>query len=512
MSMTEKAREVVLPAMSECSTQVGDDSPGSMSLPIDPVDATPGRYPKGKTLWRSPVWYALAVMACDFVPKVMTLVPQVVLCTDQFGEHAYWYNTASQVLQSLLSAPAIAYAGYLSQPHRWGRKAVAMYLVLMSSISMGVLLVTEDAYTILGFQLLLAILGAPSMNLGLITVMTAWVTDWCKAEDKLKYFAVLQGSLFGMMAVAPMVTNAIRQTTDLHGLFFAANLLKLSGPFFLVFLFPSFGSLEPLTPASLRRMFTASNLDNIPEGDEEAAPSTTKKTMREVVRALKHLYDHHFWETGVYLILNFSDMAVQDIIATFLQKERGMTEAQLGGVIALMGACGFFFQTIGVPVAARFDVNMKALLTVSTVATILHFLSYAVFTQASWLVASTPLGSFGAVALIAAQTLISGVDKEGRHKDQGTLFGTLSGLRMVASCTGPIITAALASNWQTFDPPFNFAGISFAVLVVVTLPALAMALVLQCDRRRTEAFDSSFLTEANERNADSGVSLQGSRV
>eukprot|EP00929_Paragymnodinium_shiwhaense_P093987 TRINITY_DN5433_c0_g2_i3.p1 TRINITY_DN5433_c0_g2~~TRINITY_DN5433_c0_g2_i3.p1 ORF type:complete len:255 (-),score=52.24 TRINITY_DN5433_c0_g2_i3:648-1412(-) len=254
-------------------------------------------------------------------------------------------------------------------------------------------------------------------------------------------------------------------------------------------------------------MFTASNLDDIPEGEEAEAPSMTKKTMREFVRAMKHLYDHHFWETGVYVILNFSDNAVQDIVMTFLQKERELSEAQLGSVIALMGACGFVFQTIGVPMAARCNVRMSTLLTVSTVATLLHFAAYAFITQAGWILAATPLGSFGYVAMIAAQTLISGVDKEGRHKDQGTLLGTLSGLKMVASCTGPIITAALASNWQTFDRPFNFAGVSFAVLVVVTLPALGMALVLQCSRKKTEAVDSSLLPES-----DSCGSLQGSRV
>lgn len=437
-------------------------------------------------LFVSPMWYGIFANLFETGPKGMTLALTSKLFKEQFGDNAYWLTTGSMILQAILSVPGIALAGYLSQPHRFGRKAVMLYLCLISTLINAVPAMTSNAYIILYVQTAGALVGCDKMNSGMFITVISWCTDWCRPKDKALYFAIFQGCLFGTVSISPHIPAFVGiPSSHQHTVFLLSAVTKILGPLFIIGIFPRSvpGASGPPSPSAMHRRFSMSptNTAPTPEPENNSDEHGSKKTLRHVGKSLKYIFGTHFVATMVYILINFCDSAVQDSVALFLMKERHLSVDDLNMLITIIGLGGFGLQTIGVPIFAKCGMSPQVLLVIGVVAMVGHFAIYAWIPDKEYLIALEPLGSLGYVAVIAAMAIVSGASEEEEiPRDQGTLLGVLSGLKLLASCVGPLLLAGLTTNWQQLPAPFNWAGVGFALLAAIMLIACAMAFQLWC--------------------------------
>jgi len=116
-----------------------------------------------------------------------------------------------------------------------------------------------------------------------------------------------------------------------------------------------------------------------------------------------------------------------------------------------------------------------------------HFGIYAFVANKIVILALEPIGAVGYVASIAIMAIISGTSESAGPKDQGTLLGTLNGLKMLASVVGPFLLAAFNTNYKTFPAPLNWPGVGFAFLAIVMVPAFIMSGTLLVRARASRA-------------------------
>jgi len=428
---------------------------------------------------RSPLWYGIVALVLDLLPKGMTAIVQLTLYKEQFGNEVYWISTGSQIVQSLLGAPALAWLGYLSQPQRLGRRHVILLSIVASTVSTAVPALTKNAYIIISTQTLLALVGAGQMSSGLSSVISAWTTDWCPPFEKAKYFGITQGAMFGTFAVAPLLGGALQWLTGLD-IFVAAFALKLLGPLYVLLLFPRdlVRGTEALTPTNMQQ---ASSM-----ASGQRSSFMVCKAMKQTMAAIKFLWSHHFAVSCCYMMINFTDAAVQDTIMLFLVKERHFKQHQVSLVIAVIGIAGCGIQCLGFPAAQKIGIPMEPLLLLSIVCMVAHFAFYSFVTDPMMIIFLEPIGAFGYVATVASMAITSGLGPStaADAHDQGTLLGVLGGLRMIASCVGPLLIASLNTYWQSFPYPFHWAGVGFGCQALIMLPAVMLSAKLSLKARR----------------------------
>lgn len=443
----------------------------------------------------SPIWYGVIALALELLPFGITMPGLTKLKTDQFGADAYWIVTGSMVLQSLLSFPALAVCGYLSQPHRYGRKTILLWLSCLSTVACIIPALTLNAYIIVASQTLLACFAVGQGSSGIFTVMSAWATDWCKPEDKMTYFGILMGCLFGTISIAPLVPKLFHIEEE-QALFQFGALVKLASPVFIAVVFPkNTPVLGDLPEASLARRFSASprflNAERGQAAQREAAlvdGEPTKTPCKNISAALKYLLKESGAPTMIYIMINFSDAAVQDSIGIFLMKERHFTQDDFAVLMSMIGISGFAAQAVFVPLMNKCGVDPRTVLMPAVFAMVVHFGCYAFLDSKSLLIGLEPIGAFGYVAVISTQSLISGSLSDGvLPRDQGTLLGTLNGLKMLASCVGPFVLAGATSTWKSLPAPLNFAGVGFAFLSIFMVFAFLLSIALRCQKRSVVA-------------------------
>mmetsp|Transcript_53664 Transcript_53664/g.106819 ORF Transcript_53664/g.106819 Transcript_53664/m.106819 type:complete len:237 (-) Transcript_53664:394-1104(-) len=220
---------------------------------------------------------------------------------------------------------------------------------------------------------------------------------------------------------------------------------------------------------------------------DDTFKSRVRKALSHITKALRFLLSKRFAATFCYVAINFADSAVQDIVLLFLKKERHFGPMEVSAIIAMIGGAGCVIQCFGVPAADMIRIRTESMLFVGVVCMAAHFAIYAWVTSAIMIVILEPIGSMGYVATVASMALVSGVDASdaAEARDQGTLLGVLSGLRMIASCVGPLLVAGLSTNWQTLPRPFNWPGVSFATLSVLMIPAVVLSAKLLIDARHS---------------------------
>lgn len=428
----------------------------------------------------SPIWYGIFAVIFVLGPSTMTMSLTQKLYTDQFGQDAYWLTTLGQIGCSLLCTPGQAYYGYLSQPHRWGRKRVLLFVSLLGLIPTASLIVTTNAYYNLSIKLAVACLGADSNGGGLLLVLLAWTTDWCKPDDKAKYFSILVGCLFGTVAFTPFVPKIVGIHTP-HSIFVLSAGASLASLACVALVFPkAVPGLEDATPTMASRQFSMSG--GFAQGAASAPPEqqTTRPTAARNFRAsLAYLFGPRREATLVYLILNFCDTAAMGSIFIFLLKERHFTVDDMNLLMCVVGVFGFFIQSLGVPALRTCGTRTEALLTVGVGAMCLHFAVYAFVANKLLIIALEPLGALGYVAPIAGLALVSGsADTDAIPRDQGSLIGVLSACKVVASCVGPLLLALCNSTYKYYPYPINWPGFGFSVLVVLLFVALLLSIKL----------------------------------
>jgi len=440
----------------------------------------------------SPIWFAVTAFVLEILPFGMTLSMLTKMKTDQFGENAYWLVTGSMVLQSLLGFPSLILCGFLSQPHRMGRKAVVLLLALLSTLVCAIPVFTSDAYIIVGVQTFLSCFAVGSSPTGLFTVVSAWITDWCRPEDKMTYFGILTGTLFGAISIAPFLPKLLHITGGDAAVFQFSALFKIASPVFIAVVFPrDVPTLDALPVASLARRFSASpgflQTERVQERqafDNNGGARFRFKPWGNISASLKYLFKQSLYPTVIYIMVNFSDAAVQDSIGVFLMKERGFTPDDLNAIIAMIGISGFVAQCLFLPVMNTCGVDPRTLLVPAVLAMVLHFGAYAFLESKLLLIVWEPIGAFGYVAVISTQTLVSGASSDGMlPRDQGTLLGTLGGLKMLASCIGPLVLAGATSSWRSLPPPLNWPGVGFAFLMFFMTGAMVLSIALRCQKR-----------------------------
>jgi len=406
---------------------------------------------------------------------------------EQFGANAYTWVAGSMILQSLLSAPAVAFMGFLSQPHRLGRRAVMLLLSMCSVVSIGVPLITLNAYTIVATQTLMSCFAAGAVPAGMLQILFAWTTDWCQMEDKMKYFGLLCGGLLGATALSPFIPIMLGIRTD-AGLCTLAAGIKLASPLFIASVFPKgVPSLRPLTPASLTRRFSASPaLSDSGNGLSGSGAGFCAKAYAKICAALKYLFGTRCLATTVYIMVNFCDAAVQDTVGIFLMRVVGVTQHELIAFLVVGWASGFVVQCLLTPAFSSCGVDPRNLLLAGLFSMVFFFGAYAFVTNPLVLLAMMPVGSFGIVSVLATQAIISGASSESEvPRDQGVLMGVLGGLKLLASCVGPLVLVGCANSWRSFPPCLRFPGVGFAFLSLFMIVALAFAVLLRRQKPRS---------------------------
>lgn len=440
----------------------------------------------------SPVWYGIGVMFLELLPAGMTLSAVIKLQTDQFGQDSYWIVNNSKMLQSVLSLPAVALCGYLSQPHRFGRKRVLLCLACFSTVLNAIPVITLNAYVITLAQTVMSCLGCCSGSAAnaLFPIVIAWTTDWCKPENKMSYFGIIMGAMFGGISIGPILPALLHIQTP-SGIFMLAATMKLAGPMCIALLFPaSVPSLGPITPSSLARRFSASpRFLSTPEpAESRLAGGSRKKMCKHICSSLAYMFKSHPSATLIYSMVSFCDTAVQDSVAVFLTRERGFTQDDLNALISVIGMSGFVAQCFVMPVVNACGAEPCVVLLIAVLAMVAHFCCYAFLSNKLLLILSEPAGALGYAAIISATTIISGESKEDEPpRDQGTLMGSLAGLKTLASIVGPLVLAGSTSNWKRFPKPLDWPGVGFAFLALVMVLATFLAMLLCCKRIRRKS-------------------------
>lgn len=423
--------------------------------------------PYSGSCFASPIWYAVMATTITVAPMAMTLSIISQLQKDQFGNDAYWIANISMILQSLASAPCLALCGYLSQPHRYGRKNVMLTLLCISIISSVTPVITQNAYIIVGVQTGLAFAGIDKNSSTVLMLLMAWCTDWCRPEDKTKYFAIVLGSVFAAIALSPFVPRLFG-IEDTEGIFMCSAAVRLAAPLVFALIFPKQMSMSqapqsPVTPA---------------------ASLGVKNACQHICSSAKYLFTRQFTPTVLYLMVNFTDAASNDSCTLFLMKERHFEVADTNIMVMMAGAFGFFLICIGVPALTACGVKPQTMLLVAVCSMSLHFAVYAFVLNKTAILALEPLSSLGYVALIAATAIVSGESDDAElPRDQGTLMGVFNAMKLIASCVGPLLLASMISAYKSFPVPFNFSGIGFVVLSMIMLVGVGMGLHLRfCSR------------------------------
>jgi hypothetical protein len=457
--------------------------------PAEPLQLPVAREPTGssaqKTICCSPIWHGIIVCTLALVPLIMVSAEISEIYKNSFGKNAYWYNNAATVLQGVLAAPSMAISGNLSQPHRFGRKWVLLFLSF-SLVAYQAIVCTQHAYVIVTCYVLLGLFGGVY---GTLNVLTAWCTDWCDPELKVKGFAVLQGCMFGAVSLGPMLAVAIKKGAGDHyvpTLFGTALVISLCLPLYLFCIFPRrqlTQELESDATPSLRRRFS---MDPSPRLQADSGSTVdTMKPFRDMRNTCRQLFRDHCLVVLVFIIVNFVDTALTSNAILFLNEERHLSQEKLNALISCLGVFGFVVQCIGVPFASDCGMSQYTMLFISVLATVAHLAVYAGVSDGNTIVLLEPLGSFAYVIGIAATAIVSGVPSLGGEpaKDQGTLVGVFSAFKALATCVSPILLAACTTQWREFPPPFNVAGIGFWILTALTCPAIPLAALAMCRNR-----------------------------
>lgn len=441
----------------------------------------------------SPLWHGVALVLFTLTPLCMIMSELTEIYKDGFGDEAYWASNIANMMNSLVSAPALALAGHYSQPHRIGRKLVLLINAMFFVAFFGVCCLTRNAYVIATMYVFLGIGGG--LN-GVVTVIFAWVTDWAEPEAKTKYFAIIQGFAFAAVTLGPMIAIVVKETAgDAYAtvLFGVALGLSFASPLYILLCFPKntlpVGVEEVDTPA-LRRRFS---MNPSPPSSPQAGPAEPTEGLVKVARDMRKtttwLFRQYAAVTITYIVVNFADTALQSNALLYLNKERHFDQVSLNTLVFMLGITSFVVQCVGVPVASDCGVSQYTMLVVSVLATVAHIGVYAGVTEHTTLILLEPLGSFAYIISISATGIVSGVPSLGGEpaRDQGTLLGVLSGFKTLATCVSPVLLAATTTHWRDFPAPFNVAGIGFWILVVLMVPAVPLASLAWIQHRRSRA-------------------------
>lgn len=191
--------------------------------------------------------------------------------------------------------------------------------------------------------------------------------------------------------------------------------------------------------------------------------------MRHVLEAISHLCREHCIVTLCFVIASFVETATVDNAGLFLPNARQIGTANMNFVSSEIAFSGVVMQCLVLPLIYSFGLGPYGALFVGLAAAMCQMVTFATVTNITLLFALVPLGGFLTVPYVATLAIVSGapsLDGEG-PRDQGTVLGTLTSIKMLASCVGPLELGACNSNWEKFSAPFNVVGIGWWCLAAL---------------------------------------------
>jgi len=194
---------------------------------------------------------------------------------------------------------------------------------------------------------------------------------------------------------------------------------------------------------------------------------------------------HHGVVVMCYILANFVDIAATDNGNLFLEKERGFTRSQVQLMMATTGLGGFLMQCVAVPLWNLCNIGPYLLLCVALIASVAHVATYAFVTDPTVFTVAMPLGAFPFVVTLTVTAIVSGRESDSSNaavRDQGTLIGTLTGIKLLASCVSPFVLEACTNNWRSFPVWLRTPGIGFCIFAALLLPAVLGSLILYLRR------------------------------
>jgi len=431
------------------------------------------------------LWRMLLPQAFAVLPFGMVAAFYFKAASTQLQEQVYLYVNLVDVGCSLVSFVLSAFIGEMSQPERLGRKTVLVYLAVVDSLPIAALHLTQNYRLFLVVRFTAAFIGAQMPNFAAIAVINSWITDWATPDQKISLNAKLMGALFGLFAVSPLLGAGLSFAgCSMTNLLYLTAALKLLHPLFLLLVFPNTQATE--LAAQRNRCETPAALSST--GPLKARDVTRRSafSMQRVVGAWKYLAH---WHPKVLLITCISatvGKGFQKNLPLYLTKELGANPATLNTSIGISSLVTLLLQWYVVPWHSRLPGSSSNIwILLVTVAEFGHILviagsrSLAPVLAASWLqalAATTDPVLTSAVSRCSNIQKTSGVEDPGA--DQGLILGSLTGLKTLCSCGGPLIMTALLH----ITSPQK----SFVVLALLMCPALMVAIQLYFESKHMD--------------------------
>ena len=348
--------------------------------------------------------------------------------------HALGVFGTAWALMQFIAMPVI---GSLSD--RFGRRPV----VILSNLGSGL----DFLFMALAPSLAWLFVGRLISGITAASVSTgfAYIADVTPAERRAKAFGQV-GVAFGLGFILGPAAGGVLGEIDPRLPFWVAGGLSLANALYGYFVLPE--SLPPNKRGAFRW--------------RHANPVGALA----MLRARPAL----FGLSGVLFLAQLAHVALPAITVLYAGNRYGWTEAQLGLLLAAVGAASIIVQGVLVgPVVRRFGERRAMLLGLFGGA--LGFAGYGLAPSGMWFVAAIPVMALWGIGGPALQALMSA---RVAAEEQGRLQGATSSLQGIAGLMGPgLFTTALAlaiGDWAWIGVP----GLPMLVASALLLGAVAL--------------------------------------
>lgn len=440
----------------------------------------------------SPIWYGAAAVFCNVVCNVMLMGYISTVVGEQLGDSALLCNNIAYVICSVFSLYVCPAYGYISQPHRCGRKWILILISLLNIVYVAGVVFSNSAVWILVSKVLVGMLGGGFPSPSHLATVKAWATDWVPSHQKAIAFGFVSGSLTGGMLVGGLLASR-NQSHDLT--LYIAFGISVANPIILALVFPSSvsrgataaamshdapGEIQEelngprdvdIQPRAIQRRFTI-RLTRA-DGTDDQEVGRVAKAYRDTMFVIHFLFElPQRWAFIVFILMGLMDTGVHDSFMLFLRSERGFTENDLNHLPVIAGCTGIFTQFLLVPLLQTCGFTLSFMMILGSLSGIGSCLVFAFVTDKGLILAfAQPLCSAGYVAVVASLATISKVGGPAAQ-NQGLLIGVATGVETLMAAPGPLGLAVILRNYESLPQPFNFAGFGFVICAVILLPAV----------------------------------------
>lgn len=415
----------------------------------------------GRMLWRAVLPQIFAVF-----PFGMCSAYYYEAATKQLGKNVYFYVNLVDVGCSFVSFILSAGIGEASQPERFGRKAVLIWLSVVDTFPVATLHLTQNYRLFLCARFCSAFLGSQLPNHAANAVVSSWITDWAIEEQKVRANSRFMGALYGAFAVAPLLGAAAAAVCSSRVLLLGTLALKLMQPLLLILFFP--GTEATMAVARMNRG----------EGQKQScivSRPATGLTSRRLLQAWAFLANRHPRPLLIVSLGAIVGKAFHKNLPLYLSKELHIEKVSLGLITALSNMLTLLLQWYVLPWQSRRPgASSNLFILLGTLAECGHLLAIAASRSVEavlavcWLPALVSTCDPVIVSIISrcSQAKVADDDSD-IGRDQGLILGALSGLRTLCSCFGTLFMAA----WLRSGQPH----LGFLIMAMLMSPTVVVA-------------------------------------